>query len=337
MTYRLASVLLLSLSVFAWTASDAAAQNAPARPLAPGILTVVPPAPEETETFTKQIPLVELLADASGLDWTPNFIPKSDTLLEKSKAVVLRREIWNLEFAFKPMRRLQVDLPQASGKMQRKNIWYMVYRVKNLGNDLRPKPIKDETYEHVTFGAERVAVDGRRFVPQFVLTGKVLEDKPNGGKQYATREYLDRILPAAQAPIQARETAGRKLYNTVEISRVPIPVSDDQNDRSVWGVVTWEDIDARIDFFSIYIQGLTNAYKFADPAGAYTANASPGTGRRFVYKNLQLNFYRGGDALLQHEEETRYGVRLDANPAEQARVLAMYGLKEPLDHLWVYR
>ena len=38
--------------------------------------------------------------------------------------------------------------------------------------------------------------------------------------------------------------------------------------------------------------------KFADPAGAYTANSAPGTGRRFVYKNLQLNFYRGGDALL---------------------------------------
>ena len=39
----------------------------------------------------------------------------------------------------------------------------------------------------------------------------------------------------------------------------------------MWGVATWEYVDPRMDFFSIYVKGLTNAYRFADPPGAYKA------------------------------------------------------------------
>ena len=35
---------------------------------------------------------------------------------------------------------IDVDLPQPSGKMQRKRLWYMVYRVTNRGNYLLADP-----------------------------------------------------------------------------------------------------------------------------------------------------------------------------------------------------
>jgi hypothetical protein len=312
--------------------STALAQTAtPGRPLAPGILRVITAEPLEAETLTKPIPLTELLASLEGLEWTPNFSPKSETLVEMSKAIVLRRDIWNLEFAFKPLRRIWVDMPQPTGKMQRKHLYYMVYRVKNNGSDLAPKPIKDETFEHITYGTERVNKDGLTFLPQFVLSGKVLEDGV-----YKDREYLDRILPYATAAIADRENIASKLHNTVEIVKVRVPLSDDRNDRSVWGVVTWEDLDPRMHYFSIYIQGLTNAYKFAD-APQFTKGSPPGQGRKFAYKTLQLNFRRTGDTLFEHEEELIYGIRLEKNPVEQVKILRHYGLKEPLDHQWLYR
>ena len=36
--------------------------------------------------------------------------------------------------------------------------------------------------------------------------------------------------------------------------------STPEEDNSVWGLATWEDVDPRVDFFSVYIKGLTNAY-----------------------------------------------------------------------------
>lgn len=316
----------------AFLADSAAAQTAVGRPLAPGVLRTIPSEPLEEETLTKQIPLVELLANLNGLDWTPNYSPKSETLSEMSKKIVLRRDIWNLEFAFKPLRRIWLDMPQPTGKMQRKHLYYMVYRVKNTGGDFAPKPIKDETYEHVTYGTERVNKDGLTFLPHFVLSGKVLV---NG--QYESKEYLDRVIPFATEAIREREGITSKLYNSVEITKVRIPLSDDRNDRSVWGVVTWEDLDRRMDYFSIYIQGLTNAYQFTEAPNGYDKTSPPGTGREFKQKTLQLNFRRAGDALYEHEEELLYGIRLEKNPTEQTRILRLYGLQEPLDHLWIYR
>ena len=325
------AVLLVSAALLVFPASLRAQNVSPGRSLAPGVLRVIPVEPLEEETLTKPLPLVELLANLKGLEWTPNFSPKSETLAEMSKVIVLRRDIWNLEFAFKPLRRIWVDMPQPTGKMQRKHLYYMVYRVKNVGGDLAPKPIKDETYEHVTFGTERVNKDGLTFIPQFVLSGKVLVD----GK-YGTKEYLDRILPFATAAIADREGVAGKLYNTVEITRIRVPLSDERNDRSVWGVVTWEDLDPQINYFSIFVQGLTNAYRFVE-ADEFDKGTAPGKGRKFTYKTLQLNFRRAGDALFEHEEELLYGIRLEQKPQEQVKILRQYGLKEPLDHLWIYR
>ena len=141
------------------------------------------------------------------------------------------------------------------------------------------------------------------------------------------------MIPAALGPIKAREFPGRpdqQLYNSLTISEVPIAISDDKNDNSVWGVVTWTEIDPRIDYFVVYVQGLTNAYRFEDPAGAYKKGDAPGTGRKLLKKTLQLNFWRPGDTVDPNEEEIRFGCRLDPDPAEQQRILSNTASRSPL-------
>jgi hypothetical protein len=122
----------------------------------------------------------------------------------------------------------------------------------------------------------------------------------------------------------------------VSISEVSIPVSTDKED-GVWGVVTWENIDPRIQYISVFVRGLTNAYRFEDPKGAYKAGDPPGSGRKFEYKVLQLNFWRAGDPIDERENEIHFGVRVDSDPSEQLEIFDKYGVKERLDYLWTYR
>ena len=323
------TLIFAILAVF--VASTAFAQAT--RKLAPGVVTVIPIDPQREETFHGPLPLVEVLTDFRSLDWTPNYSPKTETLLELSKKVILRRGIWNYEFAFKPLRMMQVDIPQADGRMRKQLIWYLVYRVKNIGGDLNPIS-EEDTFGHKTFAAETINRQSGRFFPLFWIQTHDLDK---------TKRYVDRVIPAAQEAVQRRERPGTRLYNTVEISQIGIPLSDETADRSVWGVATWEAIDPNVDYFSIYIRGLTNAYRFVDPQGAYPPGAAyqpgqgPTTGRQFTYKTLQLNFSRPGDAYDEHEEEIKYGVPIMGNAEEQQKILDIYGLEKRLDHLWVYR
>jgi len=310
------------------TAHQAAAQQ-PRRPLAPGVLTVIPPEPKADETLQGPLPL----RNVTRLNWDPNYSPKTQTLGDKASKVVLRRNIWNLEFAFKPVRMLYVDIPHPPTlKMHRKLIWYMVFRVKNTGQHLRPNPVKDQ-FEHVIYD-EPVKVDEVlnygaarptgtiRFFPHFIL-----ESREQG------KAYLDRVVPVAIPWIQLREMRGGKLLNTVEISKIDIPVSTPGAEKTLWGVVTWEDIEPRTDYFSIYVQGLTNAFRLVGTPEGRVAHQ---------LKTLQLNFWRPGDTMLEHEKEIRYGVPSLSDPAEQASVLSKYGpVEDPMrvrvDHRWVYR
>lgn len=333
---------------------------------APGILTTIPPAPEAEELFTGPRPLVELPIVLKDLQYEPQLAASSSTSFAKSEKAILRRTIWNLEFSFKPMRMIYVDVPQASGRMQRQLVWYMVYRVRNLGGHWRPKglisqevleavkegqPLPDANaelaalvrdaggdlkrlYESFKETTNEVEMFGRkttelRFFPHFVLAAPEFN-----------KEYLDRVIPAALEPIRRREFAAwpdQKLYDSLTISEVPLPVSTPEEDHSVWGVATWVDVDLRIDYFMVYVQGLTNAYRFEDPPGAFKAGDPPGTGRKITRKTLQLNFWRPGDAVNPREDEIFYGCRLDPDPAEQREILSHYGVDRPIDHVWVYR
>jgi hypothetical protein len=282
------------------------------RKLAPGVLTTIPPEPLAEETFSGPRPIVEIVNSSKFPAWQPNTIPKSATIKEIASRVTFRRTVWHLEFSFKPVRMIYVDIPQPTGRMQRTLVWYIVYRIRNTGAHMNPGASEDE-FGHKLYTplAQNYPV---RFFPRFVFEAH--KEK---------KAYLDRIIPAAVRPIQMREDPNTRLFNSVQIAQIDIPVSTDQSSKAVWGVATWTDIDQHNDFFSIYVEGLTNAYKWEDPEGAWTDGDPPGTGRTFTTKTLQLNFWRPGDEVDPHEDEIRLGI--PRNLSVPAR--------EP--YQWIYR
>lgn len=306
---------------------DAQSRRSGYRKLAPGVITLIRPDIQEEETFSGPRELVELSVGVPQLDWTPNLSTKSETLLARVRSTTFRRPIWALDFGFKPLSMIQVDVPRADGTVRTENVWYLVYFVRNNGKHLTPSPNVDDGGRG-TFTVEPVD-HSIRFFPNFLLQCHDVD-----------RVYLDKVIPAAVDAIRRREDPNRKLYDSVSISDVNIPVSTALEDKSVWGVATWVGVDPRSDFFSIYVRGLTNAYRWQDPPDGFKAGDPPGTGRRYLYKTLQLNFWRPGDSLDPKESEFRYGVpnqnQLPAGTTEDD-ILKVYGLKERVDYQWVYR
>lgn len=322
MLWRRTSCLLVAAALLAPTVTYAQTE---ARPWAPGVLTIIPPDPQYKETLSGPMALPEIVTGLPEMDWQPNFEAKSRTVFERARLVILRRQIWNLEFAFKPMRSIVVDVPQPTMKMQKKVIWYMVYRVRYLGNDMIPEAATD-AWGHKLFDAKPVTQTGWTFFPQFVLTSHDF-----------SKSYQDRIIPAAKKPIEEREMRGAELLDSVQISRQPIPLSTPDNPKEVWGLVTWEDIDPRITYFSVFVKGLTNAYEPEDAADGFKPGDPPATGRTIRAKTLQLNFWRPGDTVNEVEDEVRFGVPYDADLQRQAKILGAYDLQERVDYRWDYR
>lgn len=288
------------------------------RQLATGVLTTIAPNLEPDDTVSTH-DIMEIQANPT-LTWNPEYFATSDTLVGMSGRVKFRRDIYGLEFSFKPLRMIEVDVPTAGGGTARKMVWYLVYRITNTGQVLKPVEGPDGVY------TTQVGKGGPvRFVPQFALESR---DLTSDGKPVA-KEYLDRVIPEAVAAISKRETPGRMLLNSVEIAETPIPVSDGRIDKGVWGVATWVDVDPRIDFFTVYVGGLTNAYRWVDNPAVYKPGDTPGRGRRFTRKTLQLNFWRPGDELAPNEREFRYGVPLKKSD--------LYGVGDGVAYRWIYR
>jgi hypothetical protein len=276
------------------------------RKLGPGVETTIAPKFDANDTVT-QHDIVEIQSAGPEIEWKPETQSPTTTLKARTQNIPFRRNTWYLEFTYKPLRMIEVDFPTADGAMEKKTVWYMVYRVKNLGGHLQPALQGDgQTYVNQLMDYDV------RFFPQFVLESHEYK-----------KAYLDRVLPLAVEAIEHREDPNRRLLDSVEISKQPIPLSKPGEDKSVWGVATWTDIDPRIDYFSIYVKGLTNAYRFIDPPGAYKYDVKnpdpPGKGRRIAQKTLKLNFWRPGDTYDLNERELYSGI-----PGK-------------VDHEWVFR
>ncbi|MEW4565271.1 hypothetical protein AB1K70_22290 [Bremerella sp. JC770] len=286
--------------------------NPPNRKFVDGVMTTIPMKFSAQDTHSSVEQYRDILQGIPNLDWTPNYMAETRTLKAMASKVIFRRDVWGLEFSFKPVRMIEVGVPQPSGKLQKKLIWYMVFKVTNNGNPLRHVPVKDQ-FDNVKFEVQQIddlPSAPIRFFPRFVLETKDTKQK---------KEYLDRIIPSAIEKIAERETGGSKLYNSVEISRFDIPVTTADKDNSIWGVVTWEDVDPDTDFFSIYIDGLTNAFRYEDADENYDASSNPLAYRKYQQKTLKLNFWRPGDRLDENEREIRLG-----SPGE-------------VDYEWIFR
>ena len=245
-----------------------------------------------------------------------------DQNFDWAKEIPFRHDVWTLDFRFKPVRMIWVDVPVAKGQMQRKLIWYMVYSVTNPGKTMHPAEQSDGTYK-VEFVDRPV-----RFTPVFLLESHT---RMNDDVAF-TKVYKDHLIPVAAPSVAMREDPHRRFFNSVEIGAGEIAVG-----KTAWGIATWEDVDPRTKWFSIYVEGLTNAYRwndadngsegaererrkkladayrFGDKDAAFTEKdfgkeEAIGNGRSPWRKVLKLNFWRPGDEYFEHEKEIRYGV-----------------------------
>ena len=292
--------------------------NLSVKQFAPGVLTTIAADVQEEEIDSIH-DLVEIRANKK-LERESNTSSKSRVLFEMAHNAHFRSSVRCLEFTFKPLRMLEVDVPQKSGKMQRKLIWYLVYRVRNTGIGLASQEQADGTFAAIPSDQKQM-----RFIPQLVL---VSLDRDQSG-QRVRKAYLDRIIPTAIGPIERREVAGGRLLNSVQVAEQLLTPEVGRGAQGIWGVATWEDVDPAIDFFSVFVGGLSNALKWHDPPGAYQTGDLPGKGRKFLRKTLQLNFWRPGDDLAENEREIRYGI-----PPGRAKI---YDCDEGVAHRWVYR
>lgn len=264
-------------------------QSNRSRRLADWVMTTISPDLRVEETVSDH-DIVELTAVDPDFDF--------------AKDIRFRRDVWGLEFSFKPLRVIWVDLPRSDGTMRRQLIWYMVYSVTNRGQTLHPVQ-----QPNGTFAVETIE-QPVRFLPKFVLKD---HDSQN--------EYPDRVIPLALDAIILREDPGpdrmadpsMDFFNSVTIGSEEIAVGETR-----WGIVTWENVHPRIHYCSVYVRGLTNAYRWQDTPGAYAPGADPiAKGRKFARKTLKLNFWRPGDEDI--ENEIRFGI-----PGQ-------------VDYEWVYR
>ena len=318
-------LLSLALVLVALTAGVAMGQANKPRELAPGVLKVVPLAVDTADSQTLRMPLPDL--DAK--QYAPHTFSSARTLYGSTRDVVLFRDIWQYEFAFVGgLRQIELDLPLADGKIAKKNVWYLVYRVRNIGKTVSYDKITDQlagTDRHEIV-YDRSELDPStlpgRFFPMFELVGWV--NNPQTG-DYQRIEYPDSVLPSAVRQIQIEEDEQRQLLDSIEMARTQLPQAEGKSDGGVWGVATWVNVDPRIDYVSLRVKGLTNADRIV-----HNADGS----KSFRFRELQLNFFRPGDIRHEALDRISKGIPLVDSPKEQVEIAQRYELPGPLFQIY---
>ncbi len=187
----------------------------------PGTLNLPSPKPVLEEQLVPMLQTVPVRHDLPRRSYNYQLI--NTALLPRDK-----EGIWVLDFAFKPLRIRDVEIP---GK-GRRPVYYLYYRVVNRTG----KP--------------------RMFVPQFTMVNEE-------GKRFE-----DQIIPEVLPVIQAREDPTVPVLGAASIMGIIPPSTKQGVDDAVFGAAVWEKWDPKSDRFSIYVRGLTDGYKeMPNPAG----------------------------------------------------------------------
>lgn len=296
------------------------------RPFAPGVLKVFPPIIDARDSFTVPMPV-------PGLDARPydtNFAPRAFTVFGQTQEVVFFRDVWHLEFATLGLRQIELAYRYPDGEVRTRHFWYLPYRIRDVGRSVSYREVLDEsavakTRKEIQIDEEPEAGGSRidRFYPDFQLSGWVFDER--GERQVV--HYRDQYLPDVAREIQKLEDPNRRLHDKFEMLDQSVPRVDSDSDEGLWGVAIWENVDPNIDFCSVKIFGLTNAYRMDRTVGGDVVI------RRKV---LQLNFYRPGDSVRQTRDKVQYGVPLVVSPAEQIEVCRRYFLPGPRINAYWY-
>ena len=258
------------------------------------------PADASLDDTLRRGPLVEITEGNSRWRGRPSGPPPTRPSWNWPRRLEYPRDIWCLEFAFKPPRRIDVDIPTDGRRMRRATVWYLVYRVKNVGGRRLLPGQDDEGKPDPAQRAVETFEKPVRFLPHFVLESREGLTADEGLIAY--RAYLDRLVPSAMDAIRLREDPARQLLDSAAMA-----ASDIQPGEERWGVAIWEAVDPRIDYFSIYVRGLTNAIQLAAAAGGPNR---PRRSARAVdveqtLESLRLDFWRPGDDRGEEPDQHR--------------------------------
>ena len=320
----------------------------------PGGLRVIPPY-IDYESVTNRALVPELLQSLPEPD--PEL--RGDVRFDKSiwaKDIRVARDVWCLQFSFKQVRIIEVDIPNVQGHFDKKKVWYLVYNVKHLGTaevvdgrivkanstlgstvvggaEINMPMQQIKTAESVlplvirqqsgVYAPESGSNEAIRFVPNFVLAthrlvlGSIPIENPETREtewqpEVTAVAYNDQIIPLALPTIMRREGFDRLPETTVSITQKDIAPG-----QELWGVAMWTDIDPRINDFSIFVSGLTNAYQWGDRVsedGTLENTGKIGEGRIIKRRVLKIDWWRVGDANSQDESQIHFGSREGTMP-----------------------
>ncbi len=289
------------------------------RPLARGVLKTIAEDLNPRDMFSLPKPLLDLKAT----QYQTSTIPYRQTLHGQSGRVVMFRDnVWQYEFSFIGLRQAKLKVPNESGDIEDRNVWYMVYRIRDTGKTMTFDQVKQHPdFDHIKFDLKRgepVPASKRKFLPRFTLEGWVA-----GESGYQKVKYRDEINPLIVEQIRVREDKNRRLFDSHQMSEVNIPAAKSSSDPGVWGVAVWEDVNPKLDYVSVYVKGLSNAFRLSSDMKKPSR-----------MKTLQLNFWRPGDAFAENRDWIRFGIPLVDNPRKQALICERYDLPGPVIRIY---
>ena len=307
------AILIIGMAV---ASNNCFAQNGKPRPLAKGVLIQIDSDLEPRDTST--LPMV--VPGLNATKFAPKTIPNEETLHGQSRREILFRDnVWQYEFSFTGLRQAKLKIPTGNGGVSNKNVWYMIYRVRDTNQTMTFDSVKDPKFDHVEnvlkYG-EKVADEKKSFTPRFTLEGWIANTKGAGYSKVTLRDSVDPIIVQQ---IRNREDANQVLLDTHQMSKAKIPAASNEADPGVWGVAVWEDVDPRIDYVSVFVKGLTNAFRLGRNDGDPSK-----------LKTLQLNFWRPGDMVAEQNDRVAFGIPLVDDPRQQVLITQRYDLPGPV-------
>ena len=294
------------------------------KPLAPGVLTVIQPNIVPSDTFSPLLPVPGLEINK----YEPNYTAKAETLQGQASQVVFFRDVWGYEFSTLGLRQIELEFRRPDGSTVNKHFYYMIYRIRNFGTSLTYDVVREQLEtEFVKYNLQKNKIDNgqptakpQKFRPRFSLEG--WEQGDDGQLQHVAT--LDSFLPQVAKAIQQREDPNLKLHDQVEIQSAEIPLATTDGDPGVWGVAIWQNVDPQLDFISVYVNGITNAYRIdINSEGDQTLR----------HKALKLNYWRIGDSVEKPKDKIIYGIPYTDKPEEQIAILRRYDLPGPQLHV----
>lgn len=313
---------ILFLSAVGFSLADSALAQ---RQLDPRAIITIPVTLNPRDSFSLPMPLAGL----NATDYDPVFIPRHETLKNRGRGVIYFRDIWEYEFSFVGgLRQAVLEVPDLDSQTtRRQNVWYIIYRIRDRGNTLTYEKVKQNPeFEHLLEQMNRdrpVAPEKKIFLPRFFLEGSVMGN-PDDGYQHV--RYPDITSPMILRQIQRLHDPGLTLLDPLQMSQAEIPLAATDADGGVWGAAVFTNVDPRIDYVSLFVEGLTNAFRITGEPGESN-----------LRKTLQLNFWRPGGIIAEDKDRITYGIPLVDNPQQQVLIAQRYNLPGPLIRVYQRR